>query len=408
MSPLNCNHLLFPLLFFLFLCISPLIHSASQTFWQDWSLSLVRRQGRRGTGRIPCALLDFCPNFLQLYNPFYQRNRPIPRLSSMGFFDPSTHKCCEICLVNVRLSDCHCCCRNGHFLHFECFAQLIQHSNPDLHRCPLCREALFTVPDRIRDVVMHCDPGEDGSVWRAVEGHIQVFTRIDPEILKNVNWKVALFYLGLNGSSAHLRSFIGLNLVSLNEPDNHSVFSVLLSKICRGGHDRCRDNFLVLLAHPEIDLNLSAGRHLIYRIIDSDFFDVFLLVLEVSPNLDLTHVFRYVCSLPSRVLFFNYLLTCKSFDLFAPDEFNCSALHIAVRKGNDCYALALLDLPEMSLNYLSTQDTRNGQTVIHVAMTSSLDDLIFKLLSFPGINWDLEDLSGRSIFSLYESRFEYS
>lgn len=275
----------------------------------------------------------------------------------------------------------------------------------------------MTSPVRLPSLAIQTDPQVYPQKWDALAGHVALFKFIKPIELASLNWSVAFYHILSKGTPGYLLAFLQLNLIGVNHTfDNgECAISILLHgsylyRLETQRVSRLQANLNVILDQPNLILNRHAGatsspRHLIFHSIDANLFPVFLQILDASPKINYPAIFRYVCEISHREIFFNYLLTCKLFNLFEPDHFNCSALHIAIRNGHTDYALALLNSPDFTPEYLLKRDTRTGRTVLHTAMVSSLDELVNKLFAnFSDFDWDVVDYSGTSASKLYENR----
>lgn len=433
------------LLTFFLVAFEPVVPSESfyeTAYLGDWPPSVTRYRFYRQTlrqrrsrqfhqqERADTELTGFYSLFDICFRPFLTTSTSEPTQNNNNNFNqissdrlPSdelgyNQKLCEICLEVVDLEDCRCCCANRHLLHSKCFMELLRTLNPNLHKCPLCRRSLFVHPQEINQLLIRSPP-EDNNTWDALEGHIYLLKLVKPEQMAAVNWNESFYSLVTKGRPDQLNRFLQWELVDINATfDNIFPSYCALATLFIGIYlyrlegqrvERLQQNLRILLAQPKIildrfDGNAEFPRHLIYHTIDSNLFNQFLLIIDASPSLNLAAIFRYVCTQPNRKLFFNYLLTCKAFDIFEPDEHNCSALHIAIRCRIIEYALALLELPEITTQHLLEKDRRNGGTPIHFAMTFAQDSIVDKIISFPGINWEERDFSGTAIHSLYLRR----
>lgn len=424
-------------LLFVFLSAFIPLQSTATTFPQDWplpALRLVRRQLRNRNlhvhyqGRVRyhdfssdrTFYTDLFECFRNIFASSHDPQNPpeqIPESTSTDLPPTATQKTCEICMENVELSNCFRCCSNSHDLHLRCFANLFLSTNRATHKCPLCREQLISNRTHLHSLIIETDPQENPEKWAVISGHVQIFKLIRAAEMVERNWSPTFYQILTKSKSDHLRAFLDLDLIDVNHTfdSGECAVSVLfhglyLYHLETQRVKRLQGNFEVLLSHPHLRLNRFVGigptrRHLIYHAITANLFDAFLLILDASPQIDLAAIFRHVSEISHRELFFYYLLTCKSFDLFEPDEYNCSALHIAVRNGHTSYALAILKSSDLTPEHLLARDSRNGRTVLHTAMVSSLDEVVDKLtLTFAGIDWDIEDYSGKSVVNLYENR----
>ena len=237
--------------------------------------------------------------------------------------------------------------------------------------------------------------------------------------MAQLNWAEAFFNILSKGKPSQLEKILALsNLIDINSTfqNGECAVSILLLGIqiyhseVNAEHcpNRLQQNLEIVLKHPQINLNRSTGRvprHLIYVAVETGNFEVFHQILRASPDLDLAELFRFVCFESRFSVFFMFLLDFGPFDLFATDEFGDSALHIAVKRGIAQYALQLLESPRCAVEHLMVVDARTGSTPLHTAMKSScLDEVIEKLVSFHGINWDATDFFGQSIKVLFENR----
>ena len=365
--------------------------------------------------------------FGECFRPFF--GLPLPLLpsspdplishdSSDDLADSPNHKLCEVCYRTVQISDCFSCCSNGHRLHLDCFKQILSSAHPVQRKCPLCRNQLISRPTKLLVELLNNDPEQHPELWNTLEGHFHILLSLKPTEMAQLNWDEALSTILAQGKPAHLRRFLELpQFIDVNakfENGECAVSTLLIGISLHQAEElrvcRLRENLQIILNHPEIILNRWTGilpRHLIYEAVDCANFHVFLQILDASPDLNLAELFRYICNRPASPkldVFFNFLLTCNLFDLFAPDEFNNSALHVAIKYGNTEYTLMLLNNEQCTTDHLMAADTRTRSTVLHTAMKKSQDCVIDKLISFRNIDWDLTDSSGQSISALYENR----
>lgn len=420
-------------LFLFYLLLTVCSIESTYTFSQDWPLPGTRHLSRQMRQRRlrpyyasqqqqshveSQSFLTDVYNFFGVCISSNYQHPLVPQLpeSAASLDEPTeTQKTCEICLRVVELADCFCCCPNRHNIHLPCLTDWIFTPSLTPKTCPLCRVPLISDPGRLYALVILTNPENKPEEWEIIACHVQVFKRGRPAELKTQNWLTAFSLILAKSTPFHLRAFLEFDLVDTNKTLQYygeGAVACLIRGI--GFHqneprrvERLWGNLQILLEHPRIELDRYDGEiHLIYHAINANLFPVFLQILQASPQLNLAAIFRYVCGLPNRGLIFNYLLTCKLFDIFEPDEFNCSALHIAITKGQTEYALILLDSPQLTLDHLLARDRRTGRTVLHTVMISAHDDEFIERITsaFTGINWDIKDYSGASIAQLYEYR----
>ena len=416
----------------LFLLFSLLAQSSHQA---DWPLPTVLHMRSRRTSAYrrsheqplaPVVQPDF-----QLFDYLAANIRPfigLPRLPSADDVDSCSssagssteleesldHTRCDICFHVVSVSDFLPCCTNGHTIHFNCFKTILEINDPARHRCPMCRNGLIAQPQQLHTELQR---GHPSNYWAVLEGHFRVLFAAKPLEMARLNWQDALLNVITKGKPAHLRHFLALaDLIDVNFTfsNQECAISTLLLGIALYKSEehrvkRLKDNLDILVEHPQIQLNRMSGilpRHLIYYAVDSGHFPVFPVFLHSAPGLNLPELLRYICYQPDHEArrFFDYLLASEPFDLFRTDEFNLSALHIAVKVGNSEFILKLLQSPKCSVHDLMTFDTRTGSTVLHTAMKTCNDVVLDKLLKFPGIDWDRVDFFGQSIGTLFDYR----
>lgn len=420
------------LLFLLFLILAGCSVESTSSYYQDWPLPRMRhisRQMRHRRSRPPYpsyalhqqqSLQETQSIWTDVYSFFGEcfishdqlPNLPEPGIDAELKEPTESQKTCEICLQVVELDECFCCCTNRHNIHLPCLTDWIfAPSSTNLKTCPLCREPLINDPEQLRVLIIQTNPESDPIKWEIIACHVKVFKRAKPVDMKGRDWFSAFSLILSKGTPAHFRAFLEFDLIDLQKYGGGAVACLIHGINCHQNEprrvERLKGNLQILLEHPRIELNRYVDDvHLIYRAINANLFPVFLQILQASPQLDLAVVFRYVCALPKRDLIFNYLFTCKMFDIFEPDEFNCSALHIAVSKGLTEYALLLLNSPQLTLDHLMLRDRRTGRTVLHTVMFSIHDDKFIERITsaFTGIDWDIKDYSGTSIAQLYENR----
>lgn len=335
-----------------------------------------------------------------------------------------TQRECEICMEMVDFIDFHRCCVNGHHLHSQCFATILSSPTPALRKCPMCRVPLYNDPRHLQSTItpfvsVPIAVGDD--TWEVLESHLKILRQIKPDEVNNLNWNLTFYHFVTKGQTKDLQRFLQLDLIDVNVSffqisDGLCAVAVLLKTLytCRlqaQRTERLLANLQILFEHPNIilnrlDGNIKAPKHLIYHAIEANNFDAFLRILEASPDFDRAELFRRVCSIPHREIFFNYLLTCKSFDLFALDTTSHSALHLAIRHGQTACALSLLELPEVTTNFLLQINPQLGSNYIHYGMMYADSSVVEKMLSFPDIDWDTKDASGTSIHNHYLNRMQ--
>lgn len=434
--PFPLNRFIFPLLF-LCLSLQSSVLSSGEYFETNWPAPGARyayrnyrrnhryhlhhhRVSRRSTEEIQP---DFFSSLLgECFRPFFLSSpQQTSTISSYHLpWDPVLNeyqKECEICFEVVDLSNCPRCCTNGHRLHTKCFAEILAKSDKNIHKCPLCRQPLHANPRLLQRLITNTSP--EDTTWDILVTHLKILKIIKTDEVDNLDWKITFHYLLTDGEPLHLQKFLNLNLVDVNTTfdvlsEGYCAIAVLLRDINIHQMDsnrveRLMSNLHVLLNHPEIilnrmDRNLFPSKHLIFRTIDSNVFEAFLIILDSSHGIDFSAIFRYVCKISNREIFFNYLLTCNSFDLFAADKYNCSSLHFAIRFLQTSYTIALLESPHITTDHLLQADSQNGRTALHYAMNLATESVVDKMLTFPGINWDLIDFSGQSINDLYIKR----
>lgn len=155
-----------------------------------------------------------------------------------------------------------------------------------------------------------------------------------------------------------------------------NAFYHKLNPLFKFVNSRNDDYAMALLESNQITLkdfrvqNTSQTINLILFAMYYGLLDTFLLILVASPELDVAHLFRQICKIRKLDIFFNYLLTCKKFDIFAVDHVTgSSALHISIECSNSYYALALLDSPELSLPNMNVRN-KNNKTALQIAIDS--------------------------------------
>lgn len=359
---------------------------------------------------------NFCRQVLGQSVPF-QNSLDFSMTSIGSILDNEFQKTCEICFGVVEMEECPQCCINGHRIHFDCFKAILGSSDIALHKCPLCRDPFLSKPSDVFDEIIESDPGVDPVKWPILESHYRAFLDLKPLQMAQINWPHALFHVITKGSPFLLEHLLRLPNIDINFSfkNGECAISILMHGI-QIYHEQqhvepIKTKLNIVLNHPNIRLDRMNGilpRHLIYEAVDLNNFQIFLMILEASSSsslLDISELFRYICYKDDKEIFFNYLLTCESFDLFETDEFNNSALHIVTKRCKFNWTLSLLQTPQCTTEHLMKADARTGSTVLHLAMVNCTHEVIVKLFSFPGIDWDLMDYFGQSIRNLYENRY---
>ena len=190
--------------------------------------------------------------------------------------DPETQKICEICFSSVNLSDCLQCCTNSHSLHAACFQKIICLPCDYQRKCPICREQLISSIDELLELIINTsDPAS--ALWKIIKSHLIIFKQINPILISSLNWIEIFREIVLRGTTAHLESFLQLDVVDINctFDDRLCAISVLLDTIyvydaVESAHffvSRLLNNLNFLLNHPKIILNRTVPKtniHLIY------------------------------------------------------------------------------------------------------------------------------------------------
>lgn len=299
---------------------------------------------------------------------------------------------CDICTNNVGNTDFLRCCSNGHDIHRECFQHMVTSENEFLHNCPFCREPLILTPAAFHDKIMTHD-SRNMAQWNAILGHFKLFKHFDPLLLRGQDWDQVYHHILVNSDAAHLKLFLDLKLVNVNQIlfGETCAVSLLMRQISfNQGNDQkvaeFREKLQVLLDYPNfcLDIFFYVGGikfHIVQEAIIYNCFDIFLAILEACSDEILSSVFRLICAQDnSDEKFFQYMLTLGTFDIFSLNKAGLSALHLAVISGNDSYAMALLESAQISLKDLAIKHTNQTFKLLTFVLENALFDTFLCIL----------------------------
>lgn len=246
-----------------------------------------------------------------------------PVLASVPVEEVETQKFCEICYVEVDLVDCLQCCTNNHHLHSSCFQTILSQPARYQYKCPLCREKLIFGTDELFNLVYSTDPSQTQKCI-LIKNHLKLYKSLRPQEFETIDWKYLLEFYITAINPEHLRFFLQLELVDINSTfsDGSCAISLLIDTFGRSFHEHCNDHliqkFQILLSHRNLILNRQVSKsnlHLIYHAIDANHFEIFLQILDASPQLNILKVFSYASAISDRLPFTKFLLDNRSSDI---------------------------------------------------------------------------------------------
>lgn len=232
----------------------------------------------------------------------------------------------------------------------------------DVHpfSCPKCNQSLIQSPSDLLNCIVSIKSC-DFNTWHLILNHIKFFneTGRSSRELRNLDWSEAYRQILINSDSGQLGRFLDLNFVDVNVDfrDETCALTALIRELYYQRNFQFKigpllDNLQVLLSHPKIVLNRRIRQddsyiHIIQETIEFDSFDLFLIILEASPNLNLNEIFKCVCRKRNRQRFFDHFLNLKSLDVFQLDHFGLSLFNYVFLSQNENYISAMLSSPKL-------------------------------------------------------------
>lgn len=231
---------------------------------------------------------------------------------------------CEICFIEVNFTECMPCCSNSHQLHFSCFQNILNQDDRKRLHCPLCREEFIHSVSELFDLFLSTD-SKLTAEHQIIRNHLDVFKIIKPDEVSSQNWSLMFKDILTKNISDPIRLnlFFDLNVINdinITFNDDSCAISALIHKIQTGNDDVTekqirKDMLTILLNNPQLILDRKdpqTERHIIYNSIDASLFDVFLKILDASPQVNITDVFNYLLEFLNRENFIAYILEHRS------------------------------------------------------------------------------------------------